>query len=137
MGETRGSVGERSQSQGAAHARGESVRGHSATQWNFESVTKLPLCPVQVLRERQQQLKLRMQKNHEAQVESLKEREELIQRLELEREARRHKREQEDQRVASRMQEVSAQVHAASRAAEEPGPLSQLQQPGTTLWRTC
>lgn len=55
-------------------------------------------------------MKLKMQKNREAQVESLREREELIHRLELQREARRHQREQEEQRVASRMQEVSTQV---------------------------
>lgn len=110
MGETRGTVGQRGQSQRAANARGECIRGQSATQWDSESVTKLPLSPVQVLRGRRKQLKLKMQKNREAQVESLREREELIHRLELQREARRHQREQEEQRVASRMQEVSTQV---------------------------
>lgn len=74
----------------------------------FLKVSPICLClPVQVLRERKKQLKLKMQKNREAQVESLREREELIQRLELQREAWRHQREQEEQLVASRMQEVS------------------------------
>lgn len=69
---------------------------------------------MKVLKERRRQLKLKMQKNHEAQVESLREREELIQRLELEREARRQKREREEQRVATPAQEVSIQVSVAS-----------------------
>lgn len=76
-------------------------------QCGFEGVTKLLPFPIKVLRERWQQLKLKMKKNHEAQVGSLSKREELIQRLELEREARRQKREQEEQRVATPMQEVS------------------------------
>lgn len=67
-----------------------------------------------MLRERWQQLKLKLQKNHEAQVGTLREREGLIQRLELEREARRQKREQEEQRLATPMQEVSIPVGAAS-----------------------
>lgn len=67
-----------------------------------------------MLSERWQQLKLKMQKNQEAQVGTLREREELIQRLELKREARRQKREQEKQHLAMPMQEVSIQLSAAS-----------------------
>lgn len=51
-----------------------------------------------------------MQKNREAQEESLKRREELIQELELEREIRWQEREQEEGRRTTRMQEINAQV---------------------------
>lgn len=116
MGETRGTVGGRGKSQRAAHARGARIRAHAtiSAPWDSEGVTKLLLFLVKVLKEKWQQLKLRMQKNHEAQVGSLREREELIQRLELEREARRQKRELEEQRVATPVQEVSIQVSSAS-----------------------
>lgn len=51
-----------------------------------------------------------MQKNRNAQEESLKRREELIHELELERELRRWEREQEEGRRTARMQEINAQV---------------------------
>ena len=59
---------------------------------------------------RQQQLDLKMQKNREAQEESLKRREELIQELETEREFRRREKQQEESRRTARMQEIDAQV---------------------------
>lgn len=59
---------------------------------------------------RQQQLELKVQKNREAQEESLRRREELIQELELERENRRRENEQEEGRRTARMQEINAQV---------------------------
>lgn len=51
-----------------------------------------------------------MQKNREAQEESLKRREELIQELETEREIRRREKEKEEGRRTARMQEIDAQV---------------------------
>ncbi|XP_075875640.1 trichoplein keratin filament-binding protein isoform X1 [Nelusetta ayraudi] len=87
-------------------------------QWEKEVKAREQLMH-EVLRERRKQLKLKMQKNREAQVESLKEREELIQRLELEREARRHQREQEEQHVASRMQEVEQRQEQMEHEEEE------------------
>lgn len=119
MGETRGSVGERGKSQGAAHARGECIRNPYTT---LSVIQKMPpldnpllfLPLVKVFRGRQQQLELKMQKNREAQEESLREREKLIQELELEREARRQEKEQEERRRAARVQEMKAQVSAAS-----------------------
>lgn len=59
---------------------------------------------------RQQQLELKMQKNREAQEESLKRREELIQELELERELRRQEKEKEDGRRTAKANELKAQV---------------------------
>lgn len=70
---------------------------------------------VKVLRGRQQQLELKMQKNREAQEESLREREKLIQELELEREARRQEKEQEERRRAARVQEMKAQVSSSGK----------------------
>lgn len=75
-------------------------------------------CPVlgfsclfdKVLVERQQQIELNMQKNREAQEESLKRREELIKELEWERKFRRREKEQEEGRRTARMQEINAQV---------------------------
>ena len=61
---------------------------------------------------RQQQLELKMLKNREAQEESLKRREELIQELELERKLRCQEKEQEEGRRTTRMQEIKAQVAA-------------------------
>lgn len=63
-----------------------------------------------VLAGRQQQLELKVQRNREAQEESLKRREELIQELELERKIRRQETEQEEGRRTARMQEINAQV---------------------------
>lgn len=51
-----------------------------------------------------------MQNNREAQEESLRRREQLIQELEQERETRRHEKEQEEGRRTARMQEINAQV---------------------------
>lgn len=65
-----------------------------------------------VLVGRKTQLELKMQKNREAQEESLKRREELIQELELERELRRREKEQEEGHNTARMQEIQAQVGA-------------------------
>lgn len=65
-----------------------------------------------VLVGRQQQLELKMQKNREAQEESLKRREQLIQGLEQERETRRWEKEQEEGRRTARMQEINTQVSA-------------------------
>lgn len=119
MRETRGSVGERGESQGAAHARGECIRNHNTTRNVIQKMPPLEnplLFPplVKVLRGRQQQLELKMQKNREAQEESLREREKLIQELELEWEARRQEKEEEERRRAARVQEMKAQVSAGS-----------------------
>uniref|UniRef100_A0A3Q1FGN4 Trichoplein keratin filament-binding protein n=1 Tax=Acanthochromis polyacanthus TaxID=80966 RepID=A0A3Q1FGN4_9TELE len=78
-------------------------------QWEKERKARERLMR-EVLVERQQQLELKMQKNREAQEESLKRREELIQELELEREIRRREKEEEGVRRTARMQEISAQV---------------------------
>lgn len=59
---------------------------------------------------RQQQIEVKMQKNREAQEESLKRREELIKELEWERELRRREKEREEGRRTARMQEIHAQV---------------------------
>ncbi|KAF3695816.1 Trichoplein keratin filament-binding protein [Channa argus] len=64
----------------------------------------------EVLVGRQQQLELKMQKNREAQEESLRRREELIQELEQDREIRQREKEQEEGRRTARMQEIKAQV---------------------------
>ncbi|CAM9334128.1 unnamed protein product, partial [Lampetra planeri] len=76
-------------------------------QWEKERRARERLMQ-EVLLGRQQQLELEMQKNCEAQEESLRRREELIQELELERESRR----QEESRRTPRMQEGNAQVGA-------------------------
>lgn len=60
--------------------------------------------------ERQQQIELKIQKNREAQEESLKRREELIKELEWERKFRRREKEQEEGQRTARMQEINAQV---------------------------
>lgn len=60
--------------------------------------------------ERQQQIELKIQKNREAQEESLKRREELIKELEWERKFRRREKEQEEGRRTAWMQEINAQV---------------------------
>ncbi|KAK2837294.1 hypothetical protein Q5P01_014506 [Channa striata] len=64
----------------------------------------------EVLVGRQQQLEQKMQKNREAQEESLKRREELIQELEREREMRQREKEREEGRKTAQMQEINAQV---------------------------
>lgn len=51
-----------------------------------------------------------MQKNREAQEESLKRREQLIKDLELEREIRRREKDHEEACRTARMQEINAQV---------------------------
>lgn len=78
-------------------------------QWEKERKARERLMH-EVLTGRQQQLELKMQKNREAQEESLRRREELIQELELEREKRRQEKEQEEGRRTARMQEINVQV---------------------------
>ncbi|XP_041855050.1 trichoplein keratin filament-binding protein [Melanotaenia boesemani] len=78
-------------------------------QWEKERKARERLMH-EVLAGRQQQLELQMQKNREAQEESLKRREELIQELEFERELRRQEKEQDEGRRTARMQEIKAQV---------------------------
>ncbi|XP_040897387.1 trichoplein keratin filament-binding protein [Toxotes jaculatrix] len=78
-------------------------------QWEKERKARERLMH-EVLVGRQQQLELKMQKNREAQEESLRRREELIQELELEREIRRREKEQEEGRRTARIQELNAQV---------------------------
>lgn len=51
-----------------------------------------------------------MQQNREAQEESLRRREEMIQELEIERESRRQEREQAESLRTARMQEINNQV---------------------------
>lgn len=53
---------------------------------------------------------MKMQQNREAQEESLRRREELIQELEMERETRNQEKEQEEGRRTARMKEIDAQV---------------------------
>ncbi len=81
-------------------------------EWSLKDVAKQLsfLLLGKVLVGRQQQLELKVQKNREAQEESLRRREELIQELELEREMRRREIEQEEGRRTARMQEINAQV---------------------------
>ncbi|KAM7017738.1 trichoplein keratin filament-binding protein [Tautogolabrus adspersus] len=78
-------------------------------QWEKERKARERLMQ-EVLAERQHQLELKVQKNREAQEESLRRREELIQELEQEREIRRREMEQEEGRRTARMQEINAQV---------------------------
>ncbi|KAM8885958.1 trichoplein keratin filament-binding protein isoform 1-T1 [Spinachia spinachia] len=78
-------------------------------QWEKEKKARERLMQ-EVLVGRQQQLELKMQDNREAQEESLRRREQLIQELEQERETRRHEKEQEEGRRTARMQEINAQV---------------------------
>lgn len=59
---------------------------------------------------RQEQLELKLQKNREAQEESLRRREELVQELELERDIRRRMKERQMGQRTARMQEINAQV---------------------------
>ncbi|XP_034397536.1 trichoplein keratin filament-binding protein isoform X2 [Cyclopterus lumpus] len=78
-------------------------------QWEKERKARERLMQ-EVLLGRQQQLELTMQKNREAQEESLRRREQLIQELELERETRRQEEQQEEGLRTARMQEINAQV---------------------------
>lgn len=63
-----------------------------------------------MLAERQQQLRMRMQKNREAQEETQKRREELIKELEEERTLRRQEKELRESRRTAWLQEIDAQV---------------------------
>lgn len=67
-----------------------------------------------------------MQKNREAQEESLKRREELIQELELESEIRRQEKEQDESRRTARIQELNAQVSKYIRCLSPSSKLSQV-----------
>ncbi|XP_011477490.1 trichoplein keratin filament-binding protein [Oryzias latipes] len=78
-------------------------------QWEKERKARERLMR-EVLMGRQQQLELKMQKNREAQEESLKRREELIQELELERELRRQEKEKEEGRQTARAKDLKAQM---------------------------
>uniref|UniRef100_A0A3P9KYS3 Uncharacterized protein n=1 Tax=Oryzias latipes TaxID=8090 RepID=A0A3P9KYS3_ORYLA len=78
-------------------------------QWEKERKARERLMQ-EVLMGRQQQLELKMQKNREAQEESLKRREELIQELELERELRRQEKEKEEGRQTARAMDLKAQM---------------------------
>ncbi|XP_032370936.1 trichoplein keratin filament-binding protein isoform X1 [Etheostoma spectabile] len=78
-------------------------------QWEKERKARERLMQ-EVLSGRQQQLELKMEKNREAQEESLRRREQLIQELERERETRHQEKEQEECRRTARMQEINAQV---------------------------
>ncbi|XP_076007285.1 trichoplein keratin filament-binding protein-like [Genypterus blacodes] len=64
----------------------------------------------EVLAGRQQQVELKMQRNHEAQEEILRRREELIQELETERESRRKEREQAGRLRTERMREINVEL---------------------------
>lgn len=109
-------MGEGAESQRTAHARGEQASNQNETVYVCDSkdmTTKQQLSFLlhgKVLVGRQQQLELKMQKNREAQEESLRRREELIQELELERELRRQETEREEGRRTARLQEINAQV---------------------------
>uniref|UniRef100_A0A3P9H3P5 Trichoplein keratin filament-binding protein n=1 Tax=Oryzias latipes TaxID=8090 RepID=A0A3P9H3P5_ORYLA len=78
-------------------------------QWEKERKARERLMR-EVLMGRQQQLELKMQKNREAQEESLKRREELIQELELERELRRQEKEKEEGRQTARAKDLKVQM---------------------------
>ncbi|KAM9858297.1 trichoplein keratin filament-binding protein [Aulostomus maculatus] len=78
-------------------------------QWEKERKARQRLMQ-EVLLGRQQQLELKLQRNREAQEESLMRREELIQELEEERALRHLEREQEEGRRTDRMQEINAQM---------------------------
>ncbi|XP_056275305.1 trichoplein keratin filament-binding protein isoform X6 [Pseudoliparis swirei] len=78
-------------------------------QWEKERRARERLMQ-EVLLGRQQQLELTMQKNREAQEESLRRREQLIQDLELERETRRQEEQREEGLRTARRQEIDAQV---------------------------
>uniref|UniRef100_A0A3B4ZCX7 Trichoplein keratin filament-binding protein n=1 Tax=Seriola lalandi dorsalis TaxID=1841481 RepID=A0A3B4ZCX7_SERLL len=78
-------------------------------QWENERKARERLMH-EVLAGRQEQLELKMQKNREAQEESLRRREELIQELELESEIRRQEKVQDESRRTARIQELNAQV---------------------------
>uniref|UniRef100_A0A1A7X0A4 Trichoplein keratin filament-binding protein n=1 Tax=Iconisemion striatum TaxID=60296 RepID=A0A1A7X0A4_9TELE len=78
-------------------------------QWEKEKKARERLMH-EVLMERQKQLDQKIQMNREAQEDSLRRREELIQELEKERELRRLEKEQHEGRKTARMQEIDAQV---------------------------
>lgn len=59
---------------------------------------------------RQQQLAMKIQKNSEAQEESQRRREELLEELEVERNLRRQEKENQESRRTAWLQEVDAQV---------------------------
>uniref|UniRef100_A0A673Z8V7 Trichoplein keratin filament-binding protein n=1 Tax=Salmo trutta TaxID=8032 RepID=A0A673Z8V7_SALTR len=69
----------------------------------------------EVLAGRQLQLDVKMQENRQAQEESLRRREELIEELELERQTRRQEREEDEGHRTARMQEINAQVEQRRR----------------------
>ncbi|KAK7934103.1 hypothetical protein WMY93_004999 [Mugilogobius chulae] len=78
-------------------------------QWEKEKMARERLMK-EVLAGRQQQLELKINQNREAQQESLKRREELIQELEMERELQRQERELEEGRRTARRKELDSQV---------------------------
>ena len=65
---------------------------------------------MKVLVERQQQLELKVQKNREAQENSLRRREELIRELEMERELRRRETQEVENLRTARREEIDSQV---------------------------
>ncbi|XP_072290184.1 trichoplein keratin filament-binding protein [Eucyclogobius newberryi] len=78
-------------------------------QWEKERRARERLMK-EVLAGRQQQLKLKMCQNREAQEESLKRREELIQELEMEKELQQQEKELEEGRRRARKKEMDTQV---------------------------
>lgn len=105
-------MGGREESQRTAHARGELISNQNEYCSNDVTSLKAVLFSFcgKVLEGRQQQLELKMQRNREAQEESLRRREDLIKELELERELRRQEREQQESRRTAWLQEINAQV---------------------------
>lgn len=105
-------MGEREESQRTAHARGKLISNENEYCSNDVTSFKAVLFSFRgkVLEGRQQQLELKMQRNREAQEESLRRREDLIKELELERELRRQEREQQESCRTAWLQEINAQV---------------------------
>lgn len=92
--------------------------------------------PWKVLAGRQLQLDVKMQDNRQAQEESLRRREELIEELELERQTRRQEREEDEGHRTARMQEINAQVGGGLQTPILKGCMKGLEQPVLT-WVSC
>lgn len=74
---------EREESQGTPHAKCRLTSNSNKVSHRVKHLTAVALCPsTKVLSERQHQLRIKLQKNYEAQEESRRRRKELIQKLE-------------------------------------------------------
>lgn len=125
LGEARGRMGERAEGPGQAHGRGEHTVCVCVCMWaHCSSKTRrggsLLSHPVhgskQVLTEREQQIQQKMEQNRQAQQDSVRFREQLIQQLEEARQLTQREQEVAVERKTARKQELQAQVRIPCQA---------------------